>query len=118
MNKIQAERLTMRIVMLLTVVLLLLIEVQMARIMNRHIGAYSLTVDNHKSRILFMSIMVCLSSPLLLAWMNTKELAKKMKQLGADESFILWQQKEIYGNLAFTYLAITMCIGALSDLIH
>jgi len=41
-----------------------------------------------------------------------------MKQFGADKSSILFEKKEIYGNLAMIYLIFSMCIGSLSDLIR
>jgi hypothetical protein len=62
--------------------------------------------------------MVFLACPLFFAWIRTIEIEKKMKQFGADKSSILFEKKEIYGNLAMIYLIFSMCIGSLSDLIR
>jgi hypothetical protein len=118
MNKIQAERLTMRIGMFLSVVLLILVEIQMARILNHQRHTYFQALGHKDDLVYFIAVMVFLTSPLLLAWIRTKEIEKKMKQYGADKSTILHEKNEIYGNLTLIYLIFSMCINSLSDLIR
>ena len=107
----------MRIGIFLSVVPLILIEIQMATILDRQKHTYFQMIDHKKDIVYFISVMVFLAAPLLLAWMRTKEIEKKMKQFGADESSILHEKKEIYGNLGLSYLIFSMCISSFSGLI-
>ena len=118
MNKLQDERLTTRITLSLSVLMLVLIEARMAMVLGDQAHSFFLTAKGKVNFVLFTLSMVLLASLLLIAWMRVKELAKNMKQRGADELSILLEKKNIYGNICVTFMVIWMCISSLADLIH
>lgn len=90
----------------------------MALILSEQMHNISQATRGKGDLVFYILSMILLTFPLLFAWIRVKDLEKRMRKMGADESIILLEQKEVYGNLILTYLVIGMCLGSVADIIH
>jgi hypothetical protein len=115
MNRQQAEALNLRIVIGLSIVMWLLDDVQMW-LFHAHRLSDELNQSgawDHDKGFLFWLVLVLLATPLLMGWLQSIGLENRFKELSGDWYVINKAKKEVFGNLAWTYLIISLCFAVM-----
>jgi len=115
MNREQAEALNLRFSIGFSVFTLLFAEMRMWLCYSDRVGPELIAEGTRGSvkSLVYWSTAALLAAPILLGWIQSKQLERKMKELGADWFSINLQKKTIFGNLGLAYLIVSFCLSVI-----
>jgi hypothetical protein len=106
------------LVLALTGVFIVLVEGRMAMELVFRWHSYFLSSAYHKGNMFFYILtMILIPGPLVIGVWEIQTIEKNMRGLGADDKAISSRQKALIDILIISYMILTLCVGAISDLI-